>query len=82
MQFANAKVGEGGRLVIPAEFRKALGMKVGDDVILVLADGEVRVLTRHESIHRAQERVRRYVPADRSLAAELIAERREEAAHE
>jgi AbrB family looped-hinge helix DNA binding protein len=82
MQFANTRIGEGGRLVIPAEFRKALGMKVGEDVILALADGEVRVFTRAEAMRRAQEQVRRYVPAERSLADELIAERRAEAARE
>jgi AbrB family looped-hinge helix DNA binding protein len=82
MRFANARVGEGGRLVIPAGFRKALGMKIGDDVILALADGEVRVFTRPEAIRRAQERVRRYVPAERSLVDELIAERRAEAVRE
>jgi bifunctional DNA-binding transcriptional regulator/antitoxin component of YhaV-PrlF toxin-antitoxin module len=82
MQFANARLGEGGRIVIPADFRIVLGMKVGDDVILALADGEVRVFTRTEAIRRAQEQVGRYIPADRSLADELIAERRAEAGRE
>ena len=52
MRFANTKVSEGGRVVIPAEFRKALGMKIGDDVILALADGELKVFTRSEAIRR------------------------------
>ena len=57
-------------------------MKVGDDVILVLADGEVKVFTRLEAIQRAQQLVQRHVSEGRSLADELIAERRAEAARE
>ncbi|HEV7670825.1 MAG TPA: AbrB/MazE/SpoVT family DNA-binding domain-containing protein [Thermoanaerobaculia bacterium] len=34
-----ATIGEGGRLVIPAEYRKALGVATGDEVVLIL-DGE------------------------------------------
>ena len=72
------KVAEGGRIVIPAEYCQALGFHVGDDVILRLEDGEVRILTLQKAIQRAQELVRRYVPEGRSLADELIAERRME----
>ena len=43
MRAAKAKVGQGGRLVIPAEYRRALGIEVGDTVVLRLEDGELRV---------------------------------------
>lgn len=72
-------VGEGGRIVLPAEYRKKLGLSKGDKVILVLEDGEVRIITHQEAIRRAQAMVRRYFPEGRSLTDELIAERREEA---
>jgi len=73
-----ARLGEGGRLVIPAEYRKALGVSVGDELVLVLEEGSVRVSTPHEAIRRAQALVRSYVPEGRSLSDELIAERRKE----
>ncbi len=76
------KMGEGGRVVVPAKYRKALDLKPGDDVILVLEDGEVRITTVKQAIRRAQQIVRRYVPEDRDLVSELIKERREEAARE
>ena len=76
------KMGEGGRVVVPAKYRKALDLKPGDDVILVLEDGEVRITTVKQAIRRAQQIVRRYVPEDRDLVSELIKERREEAERE
>jgi len=70
---------EGGRLVIPAAYRKALGLKPGDEVLLVLEDGEIRVVSTRQAIARAQTLLRRYIPKGRSLSEELIKERREEA---
>src|SRR5207248_1536702 len=40
MDVTHVKLGEGGRVVIPAEYRKALGVKPGDDIVLRLQDGE------------------------------------------
>lgn len=69
------KLGEGGRIVIPAEYRQALGLQVGDEVILRLEGRELRIFTLNQAIKRAQELVSRYIPRERSLADELIAER-------
>ena len=76
------RIGQNGRLVIPADYRRALGVKAGDEVVLLLRDGEVRMLTRETSIKQAQAVVRRFVPKNRRLADELIRERRAEAARE
>lgn len=73
-------IGDGGRLVIPAAYRKALGLKPGDEVQMTLEDGEIKLVSTRQAIARAQALVRRYVPKDRSLSEELIRERREEAA--
>jgi bifunctional DNA-binding transcriptional regulator/antitoxin component of YhaV-PrlF toxin-antitoxin module len=72
----------GGRIVVPAEFRRVPGLARGDEVILRLEGGELRVLTRAQAIRHAQELVRRYVPARRSLVDELLEERRRESADE
>ena len=71
---------QGGRLVIPAAYRKALGLKPGDEVLLILEDGEIRLVSIRQAVARAQNVIRRYVPQERSLSEELIRERREEAA--
>jgi AbrB family looped-hinge helix DNA binding protein len=77
-----AKVGEGGRVVIPAAYRRALGVEEGDHVQLHLEGDEVRIVSRAGAIARAQELVAKYVPPGVSLVDELIAERRREAARE
>lgn len=72
-------VGQGGRIVIPAPYRKALGLRTGVEVIVRLEMGELRIYTPAQALQHAQGLVRRYVPQERSLARELIAERRQEA---
>jgi AbrB family looped-hinge helix DNA binding protein len=82
MNGVSTKIADGGRVVIPAEHRRALGLEVGDEVIIRLVDGELRILTRAEAIRRAQSLVRRKVKKGRSLVDELTKERRAEAADE
>jgi len=82
MNWIRTSIGEGGRIVIPAEFRKALHLKPGDVVMVGLEDDEIRIQSIREAIRRAQEMVREVVPKGRSLVDELIAERRREAARE
>jgi AbrB family looped-hinge helix DNA binding protein len=76
------RVNENGRVVIPAPYRKALGIKPGDEVILRMEDDELRITTMQRRIERAQRRVRQYVKPGVSLVDELIAERREAAKRE
>jgi AbrB family looped-hinge helix DNA binding protein len=79
---ARLRVNENGRVVIPASFRKALGINPGDEVVLRIEDDELRITTLKRRLERAQRRVRRYVKPGRLLADELIAERREAAKRE
>jgi AbrB family looped-hinge helix DNA binding protein len=80
MSRGTVRVRSNGRLVIPASYRKALGVGEGDELIVRLEGGELRLSSRKTSLKRAQERVRRYVPEGVALSDELVAERREEAA--
>jgi AbrB family looped-hinge helix DNA binding protein len=76
------RVNENGRVVIPASFRKALGIKAGDELLLRMEDDELRITTLKKRIERAQRHARKYVKAGVSLVDELIAERREAAKRE
>jgi AbrB family looped-hinge helix DNA binding protein len=82
MSSRHVRIGPGGRVVIPAEFRKALGVEIGDDMVIELADGELRLRSFDAALKRVREILRKYVPEGVSLADELIRERREEAARE
>ena len=77
-----AKLGENGRVVIPAPFRKALGLRAGDEVLLELGDDEVRVLPANAAVARAQRLVRKYIAPDVKLVDDLIADRRKDSERE
>lgn len=78
----STKVTEGGRIVIPSDLRKQLGIEIGESVNLTIENGALTVMTRKQALRRAQAMVRKYVPEGFPLADELIADRREEAANE
>lgn len=79
---ARARINENGRVVIPAAFRKALGINPGDELVFCLEDDELRITTIKQRIARAQRMVRKHVKAGVSLVDELLAERRAEARRE
>jgi AbrB family looped-hinge helix DNA binding protein len=76
------KVTQGGRIVIPADMRRRLGIEVGEDVSIALDGESLRIVTQKESIKRAQALVSKFVPKGVSLVDELVADRRREAANE
>jgi AbrB family looped-hinge helix DNA binding protein len=76
------RVNENGRVVIPASFRKALGINIGDEVVLRMEDDELRITTVKRRVERAQRLVRKHVKRGTSLVDELIAERRKAARNE
>ena len=75
---ARARVGAGGRLVIPAEIRRELGLHDGEPLNMRVVDGELRIWTLSEGIRRAQVLASAYVSPGASVVDELLAERREE----
>ena len=78
----NARIDSAGRLLVPAPFRKALEVKAGDEVNLVLKDGVLEVRSLNYAIREAQALVRRHVSKRKSLVNELIKDRRKEAGRE
>ena len=77
------KIRAGGRVVIPAEFRNALGLHEGDEVLISCDGGEVRLSTITERVRRVQRFIaERIPPGSLSIVDDFIAERRAEAARE
>jgi len=82
MEEARTRVNQNGRVVIPSSFRKALGIQVGDEVVLRLEDDELRITTQQRRIQQAQRRARHYLKPGTSLVNELSVERRQAAKRE
>ncbi|MGH9333953.1 MAG: AbrB/MazE/SpoVT family DNA-binding domain-containing protein [Vicinamibacteria bacterium] len=76
------KLGSGGRIVIPSDFRKTLGIADGDEVVLSLDQDGLNLMSVRQSVRRAQRLVKRYVKGKRSLSTELLQDRRKEASRE
>jgi AbrB family looped-hinge helix DNA binding protein len=82
MNSLSTRLSTGGRIVLPAQMRANLGIKEGDELLLTVADGEIRITPKALALQNALELARLYVTTTPSLSDALIAERRSEAAGE
>ena len=82
MMQAKAKLNANGRVVIPAPMRKALGLRPGDELIMRIEEGELRLSTRRQALARARRMIRQYIPEDVDLTQSLLDDRRKEAERE
>ena len=76
------RVDSAGRIVVPAGFRRALGIGTGEELLMSLDDGFVRLQTIDAALERVRAIARRRRRNDASVVDEFIAERRAEAATE
>ena len=82
MGIIKCKVIAGGRIALPADIRRAMGVAEGDTVYFDLDGDELRVRSAKSSLRRIQNRLRAYRPESGNSSDELIAGRRAEAAGE
>lgn len=76
------QVGPDGQVVIPAGIMKSLGLPAGEMLIVLVEEGEIRLMTIPTAVEKARALVRQYVPAGVSLVDELLEDRRREAERE
>lgn len=81
-QTHSARVDPSGRIVLPAEVRERLGIKPGDTLVLQDEGIALRVQSYDQALADAQAFCANLAPPEVSLADELIADRRVEAARE
>lgn len=81
-QSVTSRVNDNGRIVIPANIRKSMGLKPGDVVVMSLEDGVLRIESHLARIRRIQEEFKKFVTPGTLASDELIADRREEARRE
>lgn len=80
----HAKVIAGGKIVIPAELRRELGIKDGDSVVIERDDrGQLVLKSYAQVVKEVQANFRAMIgPYEGSMVDELIADRRREAEEE
>jgi AbrB family looped-hinge helix DNA binding protein len=74
-----AVIDQGGRVLIPADLRRALGIAPGDAVDLRMDGQSLRIRSLSGVVRDAQARADRWVAKGESVVDELIEERRREA---
>jgi len=83
MNAVRGRVSESGRISLPSEFRKTLGLEHGGDVVIELADRTIRIRTVDEVIAHAQALTRQLLGDGPEAGVDaFLAERRAEAARE
>lgn len=80
--YMKLQVGPGGRIVIPASVREAMGIDDGATLFCRFERGELTLGTAQTVLGRVQTLVRQHVPEGVSLVDDLLADRRQEAAAE
>lgn len=76
-EYERVKLGEAGRLVIPAAMREAMGVKPGDTLMtFVDPDGVLHVQSRRTMLARLQEEAKALKRPGESVVDEFLAERR------
>jgi AbrB family looped-hinge helix DNA binding protein len=78
MMEVQVRLGENGRVVIPAAFRRQLGLKPGDPMILRLEDTGLVIESRRAAVRAAQRMIRERVPKGELLTERLFEMRRAE----
>jgi AbrB family looped-hinge helix DNA binding protein len=71
-----------GRILIPVAIRRRLNLHAGSRLLVKVENGALRMETREHTLERIRARLRNFIPENRNLSEELLAERREEAARE
>ena len=81
-EYVTSRINDNGRIVIPAEIRKSMGLNPGDVVVMSLEDGVLRIESQLARSRRIQAEFAPFANPASLASDELIAERREEARRE
>ena len=76
------KIDAGGRVIIPAQARKALSLESGGPVVLTLVDGELRVRSVASAMAELQVQASSFLSNDGASVSAFLTARRAEAARE
>jgi bifunctional DNA-binding transcriptional regulator/antitoxin component of YhaV-PrlF toxin-antitoxin module len=69
-RLARGHVSPSGRISLPADFRKAVGLERGGDVVVELENREIRIRTLDDAIAEAQALSRRLLAGKRNASVD------------
>lgn len=75
-------ISENGRMNLPADMRRALGLSGSGHLLVSLVADEIRITTSSQALKRVRELASPYKPKRGLASDQLIEDRREEAARE
>jgi len=81
MEIVKSKVDQAGRILIPASLRQLLHLMPGQDVVLQMEEGDLRIRSFKESAKHARNLVKQYNSKDQDLVELLFQARKEDATH-
>ena len=76
------KLGQDGRIIIPAECRHIMHLSPGEELVLRIENDEATLFSLHHAIQKAKEIVKSHNKNRKSMVQELIKMRRDEGQHE
>lgn len=76
------KVAESGKLNLPAQMRRQVGLEHGGPVLIRVENGEIRIRTVRDAIADLQQRTRRLFAGSGDNVDRFLADRRAEAKRE
>lgn len=75
-------VGEGGRLVIPSAYRKELNMKPGDEFVISLENGELRLFRQKQALQRLRQLTKNAKTKSKHVTDDFLAFRKQDSREE
>jgi len=79
MKIQHCHISKSGRMSLPAEFRRALGLEQGGNVVVELIDREIRIRTLDDVVKGAQAWSRRVLAGKPKVTVDdFLAERRQD----
>jgi AbrB family looped-hinge helix DNA binding protein len=76
--YVRARIGDGGRLVIPSEIRKMMNLSTGDDVVMAVRNNVLEVVPQLQAVRQVQARLMPLKRGGVDQVDAFLAERRDE----
>ena len=71
------KMGDGGRVIIPAVIRKSMKVNSGDNIMFYYKDGELKILNPKETIEKIRAKAQKLKKIGENVTDDFLKSRKE-----